>query len=277
VVGTNEFEHAWMDEGITTYATARVMAEAYPNRFARVVRYFGGLVPWTYSDVPWSRDVEGNRLLVYRSEPGLDAPATASWRYWPASARAVTYAKTALWLMSLERLFGWDTVQRGLAAAFARGTYRHPVPDEFFGTMSSAAGRDLTWFFNAVYRSAATFDYAVERVTRHDAGDGQIDSTVVLRRRGEGVFPVDVVTTFDDGQSVVARWNGASRWHTFEYRRAAPVRSVEIDPNRVLTLDLNYTNNSWTARPEAAAVARTWSLRWLMWLETLLVTYAFFA
>ena len=32
VVATNEFEHAWMDEGINTYATARVMQEAFPGQ-----------------------------------------------------------------------------------------------------------------------------------------------------------------------------------------------------------------------------------------------------
>ena len=29
LVGTNEFEDAWMDEGINQYANARVMAEAF--------------------------------------------------------------------------------------------------------------------------------------------------------------------------------------------------------------------------------------------------------
>ena len=29
--------------------------------------------------------------------------------------------------------------------------------------------------------------------------------------------------------------------------------SVEVDPDRVLLLDLNYTNNSWSATPQAAA------------------------
>ena len=68
-----------------------------------------------------------------------------------------------------------------------------------------------------------------------------------MRRLGDGVFPVDVRTTFDDGSSVTERWDGRDRWHAFRYRRGARVRTVEVDPERVLTLDLNYTNNSWTA------------------------------
>ena len=35
IVATNEFEHAWMDEGINTYATARVLTEAFPVTIRR--------------------------------------------------------------------------------------------------------------------------------------------------------------------------------------------------------------------------------------------------
>jgi hypothetical protein len=276
IVGSNEFEHAWMDEGITTYATARALEEAYPGRFARVSHYFGGLVPWTYTEVPWSRDVDGNRLFAYRAEPGLDAPSTASWRFFPSSAASVSYAKTALWLTALERMFGWDVVRQALASAYAGGRFRHPTPNELFAHVSSAANRDLSWFVDAVYRSSATFDYAVESVIRHPRA-GAVDNVVVLRRNGEGVFPVDVLTTFDDGRSVVARWDGRDRWHRLEYRREARIRSVQVDPQRILTLDLNYTNNSWTADPEGPRAAREWALRWTIWFQTLLLTYAFFA
>src|SRR5688572_654777 len=43
MVATNEFEHAWMDEGINTYATARVLQESFnPNRVES--RYFGSFI-----------------------------------------------------------------------------------------------------------------------------------------------------------------------------------------------------------------------------------------
>ena len=277
VVATNEFEHAWMDEGINTYATARAMAEAYPGRFVMEQRYFGGLVPWTYQDVRWSRDLHGNRSPTYRLGATWNAQHTPSWRLWPSAGNAVSYAKTALWLTSLERMLGWDTVQRTLSSFFTRHAFRHPRPDDFFAATSAGAGRDLTWFFDAVHRSSSTFDYAVTEVTSLEMNDGAIDSTVIVRRLGDGVFPIDVQTTFEDGSSVTERLDGAEPWHAFRYRRAARVATVEVDPNRVLTLDLNYTNNSWTATPRASDASYKWAVRWLTWLETVLLTYAFFA
>lgn len=276
-VGSNEFDDAWLDEGVTTYITGRLMAESYPGRFAVVERYFGGLVPWTYADVPWSRDLDSNYAFRYRLAPGWDAPSTPSWKYGPRSLGPVTYAKPALWLTSLERLFGWDMVRTTLGAFYTRSAFHHPVPDDLFNIASSVANRDLTWFFDAVHRSAATFDYAVEDVVAGDATGDTIESTVIVRRLREGVFPIEVRTTFDDGQSVSERWSGQEPWRAFTYRRPSAVRTVEVDPARILTLDLNYTNNSWTAAPRAAETSRYWALRWMTWLQTVLVTYAFFA
>ena len=276
VVATNEFEHAWMDEGLNTYATARVLDEAYPGRFAVVERYFGGLMAWTYPDVRWSRDVDGNRLNAYRPVASFDNQSTPTWQYWPGSASAISYNKTALWLATLERLVGWPTTQKILATHFARGAFRHPAPEEFFAIAQEVSGRDLTWFFDAVHRSSASFDYGVSTVssTPREAG---FEHVVVVRRIGDGVFPITTRVTFRDGTTAVDEWDGRDRWRALRLAHGAAIAKVEVDPERVLLLDLNYTNNSWSAAPKTPDAAQKWTLRWLTWVQELLLTYAAFA
>jgi hypothetical protein len=91
MVATNEFEHAWMDEGFNTYATARVLAEAKnPNRVES--RYFGGFIPWSFRDIPFTR-VDNDRLAGSR---GIDStlrptrrghrPSSTGRRRLPSSA-----------------------------------------------------------------------------------------------------------------------------------------------------------------------------------------------
>jgi aminopeptidase N len=266
-----------MDEGLTTYAAARVMDAAYPGRFIVTDRYFGGLVVWPYDDVRWSREVQGNRLNRYRLAGAWDDQWKPTWRYWPATASATTYARTSLWLTSLERTLGWDTTQRALSSYFARGSFRHPSPEEFIDTMTTTSGRDLSGFFDVMYRGSATFDYAVDRVVERTTDQGATETTVIARRLAEGVLPVEVKVTFADGSEVRQTWDGRDRWRAFRFRRASPAASVEIDPDHVLTLDVNYTNNSWTSHPRTAEAARKWATRWLTWFENVLLTYAFFA
>jgi hypothetical protein len=274
IVATNEFEHAWMDEGINTYATARVIDEAFnPNRVE--ARYFGGFVPWAFGDIPVSR-IDGDRLAGYRDNAEAEVPATPTFRYWPSTATFISYNKTALWLHTLEGHLGWPVMQRALSTYFDRWKFRHPQPDDFFAIVNEVSGQDMTWFFDQVYRSSNVFDYGVQELQSRSAGASTFESSVVVRRFGEATFPVDVVTTFRNGEQIIEHWDGLDRRAIFTYERPSPAVSVQVDPQRVLLLDINYTNNSRTLEPRAGEAGLKWSLKWLSWLQDLMLTYAFF-
>ncbi|HXW05759.1 MAG TPA: M1 family metallopeptidase [Vicinamibacterales bacterium] len=294
VVATNEFEHAWMDEGLNTFSTARTLEQFLPLRYLSR-RYFGGFVPWVFTSIPLSRATAGNRLASYRSGARGDVPATPSWRYWPDSGGPISYAKTALWLHTLERMLGWDTLQRILSTYYTRFAFRHPRPEDFFAVASEVSGRDLAWFFDEVYRRANAFDYAVTELRSEPVqdrgyfGDGdrrafspdrsdrdRYRTTVVVRRLAEGTFPVDVVVVLENGEEIRWPWDGRDPWKRFEVERPVRASRAEVDPDRILLLDVNYTNNSRTLAPRARAAARKWSLTWLIWLQDQLLTYGFF-
>ena len=293
IVANNEFEDAWLDEGLNTFSTARTIEQAFtPNYHAE--RYFGGFVPWVFRDIPIDRATDGNRLHGYRPVATWEVQATPTWRYWPGSASAITYNKTALWLHTLERHLGWTTLQRAMSTFFQRWAFRHPAPQDFFDVVNEVSGQDLTWFFDEVYRSSKGFDYGVAELTTRRAGgrgyfdedrqrrfaeppeSGDFETTVVVRRYGAGVFPVDVQVTFSDNESLRERWDGRDQWKVYRFRRPARAVSAQVDPDRVLLLDLDYRNNSVTLEPRAAEAARKWSLAWMVWLQDVLLTWAFF-
>ena len=269
MVATNEFEHAWMDEGINTYSTARVLDEVFATNRVEV-RYFGGFIPWAFRDVPFSR-LDNDRLAGYRDNAEADVPSTPSWRYWPSTATFTSYNKTALWLHTLERHLGGPVMERIMSTYFERWKFRHPQPADFFAIVNEVSGRDMTWFFDQVYRSSDIFDYGVQELRT----DGDRTS-VIVRRFGEATFPVDIVTTFRDGERVTELWDGLDRRVVYSYERPSPAVSVQVDPQRVLLLDINYTNNSRTVEPRAREAGLKWSLKWLVWLQDLMLTYAFF-
>jgi hypothetical protein len=291
VVATNEFEDAWMDEGINTFATARVLEQSFgPQYYSQ--RYFGDFVPWVFQGVPLNRAVDGSYLAAYRESGRADVPSTPTWRYWPSTAGAISYSKTALWMHTLERMLGWDTLREILSTFFERFAFAHPKPQDFFAVANEVSGQDLTWFFDQVHRSSSTFDYEVEDFSSEPARDrgylgdlsapptAETSSTfrtrVLVRREGDGTFPVDVRVVLENRQEVRWRWDGRDRWRLFE--TDTPVRAVtaQVDPERTLLLDVNYTNNSRSLAPKGRAAARRWSLAWLVWLQDHLLTYGFF-
>jgi hypothetical protein len=274
MVGSNEVEFAWIDEGITTYATGRAMAEAFPESYLEE-RYFGGLVPWAFTDIRLSRDTYWNRRAGYLLHPSSDTPSNPSFRYHPATGRYISYNKTALWLHTAERWLGWSVMQRALRTFFERGRFSHPRPEAFFDALAEAASRDVTPFVDAVFRSSDVFDYGVESLRSAASGD-MVRTSLIVRRYGEAVFPVDIVVTFADGERVTERWDGRERWTLYTYDRLARAVSAEVDPERVLLLDVDFTNNSMTLAPRGREAATRWSLKWMVWLQDALLTWAFF-
>jgi peptidase M1-like protein len=294
IVGSNEFEHAWMDEGLNTFSEARTMeAAGVPNDLG--LRFFGGFIPWVVDDIRLSRATDGNRLTGYRDNADADAQSTPAFQFWPGTATSITYNKTALWLHTLERHLGWPVLQRVMSTYFERWKFRHPQPADFFAVVNEVTGQDMTWFFDQVYRSSNVFDYGVQEFTSarvppsrlkpapttdaEPAPTGETEpyrTVVVVRRFGEATFPVDVVTTFRNGERIAERWDGLDRRAIYTYERPSQALSVEVDPQRVLLLDVNYTNNSATLDPRADEASLKWSLKWLAWLQDLMLTYAFF-
>ena len=275
IVGTNEFEDAWMDEGITQYANARVVAEAFAGG-REVPRFFGGFVPWVIDDVRWERVISGEYIDDYRRSPTVDVQATPSFRYWPRTSGPMTYAKPALWLHTLERALGWNTVQQILSTFFDRWKFKHPRPGDLFQIASEVSRRDLTPFFDQVYRGSAVFDYAVENVTSDEKDDDLFLSDVVVRRHGDGIFPMTILVTLANGEQRRFPWDGASRWHRVTIEHASRAVAAQIDPDQVLLLDTNFTNNSFTTEPNGGRAATKWAATWMIWLQDQLLTWAFF-
>ncbi len=273
LVGSNEFEHAWMDEGINQFSEARADEVGFGRTNYLARRYFGGFVPWVFRDIPVKRHVDEG-LAGYRAQAESDAEATPSFRYWPSTGGNITYFKTALWLHTLEKWLGWPTLQRAMSTYVDRWKFRHPDPGDFFQSLNEAAGRDLTPFVDQVYRGSNTFDYGVQLLTSTPAGTGHFRTTVVVRRFGEATFPVDVLTTFSDGSKKTEQWDGVERRIIYRYDTKVRARSVQVDPDRVLMLDVNYTNNSRTLQPRSTEASLKWSLKWMVWLQDVLVTYA---
>ncbi len=293
MVANNETEWAWLDEGINEFADSRVQSVALqPNYF--VQRFFGDFIPWQYRDIPLGRATDTNWMNAYRRLGDRDALSTPTYQLWPASHHAQSYHKAALMLHTLERRHTWEVMQRVLSTFFARWQFKHPRPDDFFAVVDEVTGAPHAWFFDQVYRGSDTFDYAIERfesapvssrglvesangLTFQDrTTEGWYRTTVVVRRLEAGIFPVDVMVTFANGEQARETWDGRARWQRFTFDRPVKAVSAQVDPERVLLLDTNYTNNSRAIEPATEQAAAKWSLRWMVWLQDLMMTYAFF-
>lgn len=296
---SNEFEEAWLDEGINTYSTGKVLAKAYgPGAFPLTLAGF----PLTrYSGSFKYADLESDRAAAIQIVK-LDPVLTASWLFRdPLSYALNVYMRAATCLNTLENLIGKEVMLRAMRTFHSRFRFRHPESRDFFATVNEVSGRDLNWFFAEMFQGTDEWDYAVERATSEEivsargvfdlrggktevtsaqarAADKKIKkpqylSRVTVRRLGEartgaGVR-LKIRTVFADGSEKIAFWDGQGRWAEFSYMGSSRVQYAQIDPDNIFLIDRDLTNNSYIVKASSAGAMR-WSSKLLFWMQNLL-------
>ncbi len=264
MVATNEFEDAWMDEGVNSYTEVKVLDDILGNDKSML-------------DVAGATlgEREGQRLS-YIGAADRDAMAENAWMYYSSGSYAgVTYGKTASVLLTLEGIIGQDTMARAMRAYFMKYRFTHPVKEDFLKTIEEVSGKDLRWYFNQAVYGSPVLDYEVLKVVsfpvnwyqddkdkgkkekdktdkkeaKKDGKDGKDDtvyqSYVSLHRKEDFAMPIVVEIKFDNGEAIRERWDGQSRWTRFSYVKKAKVVSAEIDPDHTVQIDRNNFNNSF--------------------------------
>ena len=252
MVATNEFEEAWLDEGINSYTEVKTMDALYGRNTSFLNSSFGTL----------SED-EAQRMS-YLGTPDYDPLTRFAWKFISgASYAAISYGKTATTLLTLEKLVGQDTMRRVLQTWFQRYRFTHPTGTDFLKTIEDVSGKDLQWYFDQAVSGTAMMDYAVEDVhsdpvkwyePRLPRGPGAMyHSYVVIHRIGDFVFPADLEVKFDNGEVVREQWDGRDRWIRYTYDKPTKIVSAEIDPGHQVLLDRDFFNNSYVVKPDTRA------------------------
>ena len=259
MVATNEFEDAWMDEGINSYTEAKVLSSILgPN--TSILNLAGA----TYGDNQEQRD-------FYMSVTDRDPMAQNAYVYLNSNSYAgVTYGKTASVLLTLEGIIGEDTMNTAMRTYFMKYRFTHPTKEDFLKTIEEVSGRDLRWYFNQAIYGTQVLDYEVlsansfpvnwfdkdkDKDKKKDKKSGEDDTLyqtyVTVHRKGDFVMPIDIEVKFVNGEKVREHWDGQARWTRFVYQKKSRVESVEIDPDHKIHIDRDNFNNSFVREPNS--------------------------
>lgn len=142
MLGTNERNHAWMDEGLNSYYQFRYEAEKY-----RANSIFGDKIPEAVRKL----DEQDFQSAVYRSmmsipiQPALETPAgnfTSSEDYGLTS-----YVKAAEWMFLLEQSIGREKVDSAFQHYFSLWKFKHPQPSDMKAAFEQSIHANLSQFF----------------------------------------------------------------------------------------------------------------------------------
>ena len=301
LVATNEFEESWLDEGFNTYSTTKIVEENF-GATAISLRPFGFQLAGLFGLPRFSGDTQ-NRL-AYQFLPDSDPILRNAWSYADSSSYGVnSYMKTGVFLLTLERLMGEETMARVMRTYHQRYRFHHPDSRDFLQVVNEVSGRDFTSLFDQFVFHARRLDYKVDNVESHVVGtpvgvfdlggkrrtvtvdeaaradekasklQGHKDvyeTLVRVRREGDAVLPVEVWIHFDDGSLEKRQWDGVDRWAKFTFQKRAKADWVQVDPYRRHVLDVNWTNDSWQSQG-SAKLALKWGGQLGFWMQNLVL------
>jgi aminopeptidase N len=283
MVATNEFEDAWMDEGINSYTEVKVLDSILGQKTSTM-----NLAGATYGEREQQRD-------FYIGTADLDPMAKSAFGYVNSFSYAgVTYGKTASVLLTLEGIIGEDTMAKAMHTYFMKYRFTHPAKEDFLKTIEEVSGKDLRWYFNQAVYGTQVLDYEVlsansyptnwfeekkddQKKERNARNSNTVyQSYVTVHRKGEFVMPIEVEVKFDNDENIREHWDGQSRWTRFSYVKKAKVASAEIDPDHTIYIDHDNFNDSLVLDPNPKATHKLSTL-WLFvtqWMSQAMAWWA---
>ncbi len=247
LLATNESKHEWMDEGFTSYISARamnkVMNEGKENPFSGSYRNY-----------------------LWLANSGEEEPLTThADRYTTNRNYGISaYSKGAVFLSQLGYIIGQENLAETLNRYYDEWKFKHPTPNDFIRVAEKVSGAELDWYLTDFARTTAVVDYAIESV-QEDSGNTKVN----LERIGEMPMPLDVTVTYNNGTQEVVYiplqmmrmekpaedsnrivkddWAWARPTYTFTLDKPkSEIARIELD-NSQLMADVDRANNLYVA------------------------------
>jgi hypothetical protein len=259
LLASNEVKSPFLDEGLTSFAESTCLAD-------------------------WLGPASGGHAL------GLEISVLSAYRAFSASYAedeiagkpapeftsfqnlgALVYARTALLLETVARVFGRERLDRALRAYAERFRFRHPEPDDLFAAIGEHVGPQARAVLEQGLLERGRVNYRVHEIlsARNRAPAGYFErpsgrerviatpeppagyrSRVTVYRQGSLEIPVDVLLIAEDGSRRSERWDGRGPHHVFEYAGPSPLVRAVIDPNQKILVDDRLFDNQRSDQSE---------------------------
>jgi hypothetical protein len=218
-MGINESRYAYMDEGWAT--TFELLIGRQENGVATADNFY--------------KQFRVNRW-IHDAATTEDLPIITPSSELKAGYGNNAYGKPSLSYLALKDMLGDALFKKSLHEYMDRWHGKHPIPWDYFNSMSNASGQDLTWFFNNWFFTNHYIDLAV-------TASG---NTVTVQNIGGFAVPFDMNVEYIDGTKATlhqspAVWQANQQQAVITVPKA--VKSVRLDGG--IFMDANERDNSF--------------------------------
>ncbi|MFH2143011.1 MAG: M1 family metallopeptidase [Bacteroidota bacterium] len=236
ILGSNERDFPWMDEGLNTFSDTRYTITKYPNLKFYESEMSASLA--NFLDVyhlPYIAMLD--LAYQFNARRGMDEAANKhSELYSAVNYFTIVYMKNAYIFNYLMNYLGQEEFYRIMKKYYESWKFKHPYPDDFINVFKQNCNKDLSWFFNDVLGTDNHIDYKIKQLKK----DGK-NYKLTIKNRGNINAPsyYSLINADDDCEKI---W-----FEGFEKRKEFSVMSgdfdkIVMDPDRIVP-DIYRKNN----------------------------------
>ena len=210
ILGSNERDYPWMDEGMNSYYEGDYMKENYGN---------GGMelgIPKGIMKFLDAEDLDEMQLMyLWQARQMKNQPMnTTSGELTMINYQLSAYSTPAAMLKYLEKYLGTAEYDRIMQLYYDTWKFRHPYPNDVQALFEKESGKDLAWFFTDFFNTRETIDYALKNVKVENG-----KAMLTLKNRSNINAPV-VVSVYTNDSTVL---------NNYWFDGFAGEKTVEID------------------------------------------------
>lgn len=249
MIGSNETEFEFMDEGFNTFITTLASEAYYEN---------GNLIDttlWYSSGLKMGERDRNQRQYFLLAHTGFEESVSTPTDHLndPMIRSDVFYSKTSTVMFMLQYVLGDSIFAKLMKEYYNRWKFKHPYPEDFYNLAMEVSGnRDLRWFFDEWFQRTYTCDYGLRKMKSEKLnvnGEEVYRTTLEIIRNGKAILPLDILIEMDNGktQSVnvpVNLWMNDELEQEITVDLPAIAKSAEINPDMRIA-DINRLNNTY--------------------------------
>ena len=157
-----------------------------------------------------------------------------------------SYGKPSLSYFALKDMLGDALFKRSLHGYMDRWHGKHPIPWDYFNSMSSVSGRNLNWFFNNWFFTNYYIDLALQNISKANGG-----YTASIKNIGGFAVPFDIKLTYADGTTESVHqtpgvWEKNQKQISVNIKTTKTIKSAELDGG--IFMDADVSNNKFTVK-----------------------------
>lgn len=203
ILGSNERDNAWMDEGINSFFETRTMLATNDSLKGLGNLSIGGMDAGKLlglSDFSYQYMSEEMAYLI-SARGNKDQPIQMPSDYFSSlNYGTIVYKKTAIAFNYLMNYLGEDLFNACMAAYYEKWKFKHPSPKDIEEVFEEVSGKNLDWFFDTLINTKGKIDVKATKIRKK--GD---DYELTVYNKGDiaSPFAVDVVR---EGNTISRTW-----------------------------------------------------------------------